>query len=757
MGTKAKPRHAQVRNTPTFKGMLQSKGFRQGLRLLSIAFTSGLLGYGRLLGSCYPFGLGFAGSFGGGWESFAGLIGVAVGSIALSPTPHALRCTAAAMLIFALNMGCYGTKTAEKPPFRPICVMLSVAVTGYAYLSAAGWNRETLLLSLWELLLSGVSCWMFSDVGKKRPAAILFLSLGFVCTFETIYPQFGGFLAVFITLLATRGGAYTGTLTGALLGMGVGLVSGDSALCIVLALSGMVAGSVSQQSRLLRLAVFPSAGWLITKWFCLDGETWKLLCLAAVMGSLLPESLFLRIEGTFGLKFLQNIPISPASAESVKYLLEEQATAFRTLFRHIYDSVERGEPPEFTGMVTQRTQERLCQSCQRHDECWKREGLSTTQTMNHALSKTLERGRAMPEDFGAFRRQCPQFDRLLAIFNEEMYCFWHRRQYRARRKQHRLAVCRQYAQLSGLLDSAAQRLGEPIYLDRPAAARGEYAAAQLGCEVKCIVRRDSRGRHTLELRGEGLERLNTKKSIELLSAGIGVPMETADILSTAHGQRLIFRQCPPLMVTTAAASKQKREGEVSGDNGVWFRDSLGVLWVILCDGMGSGEPAAGESRLLMTLLKDFLHAGIPPEAALTTLTGALSLRGEIDGGFTTVDLLKIDLFTGHASLHKLGSAPTYFRKNGSVSRITGNALPAGLELDRETVPDSSHFTVSDGDMLLLVTDGITDGSNDAWLRTLLTRYRGESPRELAKTVISSPSAGREDDRTVVAVRIGKRV
>ena len=46
------------------------------------------------------------------------------------------------------------------------------------------------------------------------------------------------------------------------------------------------------------------------------------------------------------------------------------------------------------------------------------------------------------------------------------------------------------------------------------------------------------------------------------------------------------------------------------------------------------------------LLEQFLQAGVETEHALVTLNSALALRGEEAGGFTTVDLLQVDLFTG---------------------------------------------------------------------------------------------------------------
>ena len=69
-----------------------------------------------------------------------------------------------------------------------------------------------------------------------------------------------------------------------------------------------------------------------------------------------------------------------------------------------------------------------------------------------------------------------------------------------------------------------------------------------------------------------------------------------------------------------------------------------MLWVVLCDGMGFGPEAARDSRFAYRLLEQvFRSAGIGPEVALATVSGALGLRWECTGGFTTIDLLQLKL------------------------------------------------------------------------------------------------------------------
>ena len=174
--------------------------------------------------------------------------------------------------------------------------------------------------------------------------------------------------------------------------------------------------------------------------------------------------------------------------------------------------------------------------------------------------------------------------------------------------------------------------------------------------------------------------------------------------------------------------------------------------------MGSGKAAHGESGLAVRLLEDFLRAGMEPRAALRTVNSALALKNEESGAFTTVDLLRIDLFTGAGEVCKLGAAPTYIRKGGAVKCLTGAALPAGLADGDGVGPDVTELALGPGDWVLLLSDGVSDGTDDGWVRELLENFDGASPKELVGRVMeeSEKRVGSADDRTAVVIGLRER-
>ena len=182
----------------------------------------------------------------------------------------------------------------------------------------------------------------------------------------------------------------------------------------------------------------------------------------------------------------------------------------------------------------------------------------------------------------------------------------------------------------------------------------------------------------------------------------------------------------------AMGSEPKEGQRLCGDSVTWFRTGS-MLYMLLSDGMGSGREAQRESQMTLRLLEQFLQAGIDAEPALRTLNAALNIRGDEQGSFTTIDLLAADLNTRQATLYKYGAAPTYIKRHGAVRRLTGSALPAGLQ---DGAPQSVRFPLEENTFLLMVSDGVADAGEDSWVQDLLAGWQGEDPN-----VLTSPPAG----------------
>ena len=186
-----------------------------------------------------------------------------------------------------------------------------------------------------------------------------------------------------------------------------------------------------------------------------------------------------------------------------------------------------------------------------------------------------------------------------------------------------------------------------------------------------------------------------------------------------------------------------RGGSVSGDHGSCF--TCGEwYYLLLCDGMGTGEEASRESASAIHFLSELLLSGFEAQDALQMLNGVYILRG--DGGFSTVDLLQISLVTGEGFLHKWGAAPSYLRQAHRLVKLGAPTPPPGLGVDGRGRGECLRVSMGRGEMLVLVSDGVAPEETERWIRG----YKGRSPRELASGILG---CGGEtgDDRTAAVL------
>ena len=197
-------------------------------------------------------------------------------------------------------------------------------------------------------------------------------------------------------------------------------------------------------------------------------------------------------------------------------------------------------------------------------------------------------------------------------------------------------------------------------------------------------------------------------------------------------------------VAVCSASRERE----NGDRCLWFAGVACRYYILLCDGMGTGEDAAREASATGSLLRKLLSAGFPPEHALRSVNSICALQGR--AGAVTIDLCELRLDTGKAALYKWGAAASYVIARGEPIKIGTASPPPGLSVTegRETV---EKLSLRKGETLVLLSDGAggEEALRLAWVRS------GEPVGELASRILASGEADGSDDATVAVVRLSR--
>lgn len=763
----ARGRAEAVRSGRVVLGMAAVERAAQGA---SYFLLSAVLAGSRIFESSAPFALALVGGAGSGINAAAALAGASFGYLTLLGMVDGLRYVSAAILTFAVAFAFYDVKLYRLPWTMPLATAAMNSCTGFIYLSQKGWRAQDVIWFVLEVVLTALAAYGFRAalapeqgvrsrdgwLGGTLLMAASLVSLAGLTLFADI--SLGRILAAVIVLAcAWQGGAGFGAALGVGLGLALDMMAGRVLCAMAFGVAGLAAGLVRGGRRIGVALAFGLTNAAAVLWLWNKAMEPAVLyegVAGALLFLLIPVSLLRRL----GAKLLREEARTGdgRAEEYVRSRLKDTSAAFRTLYESLRISFQR--PPaneEDTAVVFDRAADRVCRKCELRGTCWERDYVTTFNALNDATQNMLDRGRGEAGDFPAhFSSRCVRFPDFLGAINEELTALLYRRQYSSRIRDSRQAVCRQYRQLSDILADAAAELGQELTPDLPRERRVRQHLAVLGLEGDVAVFYDRDHHLRLHIGPPACRSLNGEEDINTLSALLGVSMRREE---DADSGRLLLVQNEPFMAVAGVAAR-KRDGEtVSGDAGTWFKRTDGQLYVLLCDGMGSGPAANRESGLAVRLLEQFLKAGVETENALIILNSALSLRGEEEGGFTTVDLLQVDLFTGQAAVYKFGAAPTYIKTREGVRRIAGNSLPAGVSIQGSVRPDCTRWKLEPGDCVLLASDGICGAGEDDWLCSRLAAFDGVSPKDLVRDLIENgPEEGATDDRTALLIKMVRR-
>ncbi len=244
----------------------------------------------------------------------------------------------------------------------------------------------------------------------------------------------------------------------------------------------------------------------------------------------------------------------------------------------------------------------------------------------------------------------------------------------------------------------------------------------------------------------------------VISKVVGVEINICERTDIAEEKIYVsFRKAADYDAAIGVASKTKDGSEKCGDTHSVVRLKGDKFLVALSDGMGSGEIAENVSSASLSLIESFYKAGLPNELILNTVNKLLAVN--TDDCFTALDVSVIDLKTCTADFIKYGSPYGFIIGEEGIRIIEGNSLPLGI-LD-ELKPAVCTATLADGDMILFVSDGVTDafGSSNAVL-DFLRSVPAKNPQTLADDLISQAvninGGVKNDDMTALAVRVYKR-
>ena len=725
-----------------------------------------------VFGGYKPFGVGLTAAAGGGLNGLLVFIGVIMGHITGDPFDWAMKYIGVAGLVFASSRILRDTGVTEKCWYPSLAAAIFISCIGFVYISDGGWHYHRVLRQFGETVLSALSAAgfriAFLDRHKRdrlRDSAVTISKLTFLAvtcialegaTFFGII-SVGRIVAVtFLMLASCKCGGGIACALGVTMGMALDAGGGyGTFFTVTLGLAGLISGRAADYGRLSCAVtyVLVCAGFVVWR-----DESAAILYegfIGGVIFLVLPDYAAARVRAMFPIQVSGSGAIK--AREYTRARVEQMAMAFGEL----YDSVSVSPPDRETkneaAGIFDRAAESVCRGCPDFSRCWERDAARTLGVLESVSPRMLSRGTISESDFPvSFTQSCQCIGELISAINQEIRVMLYRRQYSSRLREKRGAVYNQYADVASVLKSLAGELGSELTFEPELERKLKRYLAGLNIDANAAVFRDRGGRLRAEIYGDGAADVRKDKDyLEKLSALLGTRLCTG---RQKNDERVLLLEAEPLAVSVGIAAVKKRGQPVSGDRGTYFKTEDGILYIILSDGMGTGEDAARCSESAIRVLERFLRAGVPPETAMRMLNDLMLLKNETDTVSATVDLMCIDLFYGDTRMYKFGAAPSYIRRGNTVKRLSCHSLSTGLGFVSGESPDYVRMRLAPGTFAVIVSDGVAAGDDDDWLRMLIASYTGISPCELAKRILCAANTrtDSDDDKTALVIYIENR-
>lgn len=748
---------------------------RSGLWTRAIMLPLGaLLSSATIVGRIAPFGAAFIASVPRGSVFFAA-IGAVIGYVFGSGLDDLLRCAATALAVAGIRWALAELRQVTRSPlFAPLAAFSAVVLTGATVSISSGaalsydilpYTAEALLAAVAAYFLSGAfsvledRC-MIPDKSSLcclcASAMIVLLPLCSIKIFG--FAPFCTIVLAIVPLAAQRAGLSGGSVAGAAVGTVLALAGSQLELAGVVTIAGMMCALFMRFGSIAGAAVFGCCcafGSLATG--SIDPFFMAQALVAAIIYASVPRIWIERIFNYLS-QYLPSgqsepcaavIECEPGAADRSERLLRAAhgLESVCDAVCEVSQKLERIDEPEIETVYRRATQ-KVCEGCAIAKHCWG-EGREAWQEALGSLSERLciDGGlsdRTVPE---SVKSRCARWGEMMQEINLCYARFAAKQSARRRVAQVRSVVSEQ---LGGVSDFLCE-LARPCERDEELCKQLREAMLEYGyscAEISCAFDDDGAFSAFAHVIGRSRGALSRSELAEALGEDLGIELLPATLESLPGGGfNMALRSRPLYRVAFYAAQRAKENAALCGDAYEAVCGD-GAAMFILSDGMGSGGRAAVDGAMACGLTARLLEAGFAVTAALRIVNSALLTKSD-DESLSTVDCLRISLYSCRAQFCKAGAASSYIIRNGVLHETDLPSLPLGIMRKTDCAICTEQLRVND--TVIMTSDGVEPELFDSYIDALKA-FDPSQARALCENLCNAAN-NTEDDVTVLVMTV----
>ena len=400
---------------------------------------------------------------------------------------------------------------------------------------------------------------------------------------------------------------------------------------------------------------------------------------------------------------------------------------------------------------------KVCNECENYNQCL---NVNYNRTMSWfaRIGDSLKRcpdplKGELPHDFSS---TCIMQNKIINELSYEIECYRTAMRECAKTGETVNIVADQFASVSRLLEgfSSDMENGDEYDINRTGIVYDIIMNEIKKEPLCCGVFRNENRKLFCETSFTECDKEDAHNIVRAVSYGLGMAFEEPVVRKLTDGTvNVIFCERTRYSVESGIRQISSGGGKWCGDTTDSFYDGKGNFIMVLSDGMGTGQKAAADSVLCCSLASLLLRSGYPVDCILAMVNAAMLVRSG-EESLATLDIAVINLYTGDVDFYKAGASFSVAMKKFRLLKIEKPSLPVGIlsEVMFETVT----LNAGDSDVIVLMSDGVTDDVLSVWrdiLRTSADYSGNELAARLSETAFMNCGKENADDITVMIAAV----
>ncbi len=718
-----------------------------------------------------PLGIGFCSGTNRRYTLFS-CFGAMLGYIVSNDYLIAFRYVMALIIVYVLKVYANTFKSLCEKMFIPALISLFATVsTGAVITVTSAFDERKLFLLVAECITSFASAYFFAvsfSVIKKIKnqkyistreltstiiaALVLLLSLhrfsilgfslaGAICSYAVLCSAY---------LFREAGGGIIGICAST----GLVVLGDASPLSFCYCVAGLFSGVFSYSGRVLCAFSYIFSFGALFLYFGGKGEDISMLmetALASILFILTPQQWLLQMKMKLSTSALSD------DGSATKNMLLSKIKMIKNAVGDMSGTIEKVSEilkekaiPDTTGVYL-RVRDNVCTDCASYGKCWKSGFPGTVSEFDGIIEEMRKNGNVTPSGTpSSLQNRCIRIMSLCDSFNKNYSSYSARLGAEGRINEMRRITADQFDTVCDMLDDMLTDFKDGA---KPLGAKAEIIKSSidnLGVDsfVNCYEDEFENTFVNVTVKsGQNAADEEIKSAIEnVMEKEFDYPSS----IQSGNEKILFFWEKTDFKAECIYDQLSSEEGEICGDRFDSFYDGKGNFIAVLSDGMGTGQRAAIDGAMASALFSRLIVAGFSFPCALRLVNSAMLVKSR-EESLATLDILKLNLYTGQAVIYKAGATVSLLKRGNKTSEIKKSAMPIGIL--RQAEFGTVRGNLKNGDVLVMMSDGATDNSIEeikAYINA--NEFSYDLPQKIC-AMARTRAINRCDDITVAVIKI----